>query len=70
MLLTRIGTGSKIVVTGDVEQGDRRRPDNGLMDLEHRLETSSVPGLELVKFDKRDIQRHNIIEHVLRVYRD
>lgn len=70
MLLTRIGVGSKIIVTGDVEQGDRRRPDNGLMDLEHRLETGSVPGLELVKFDKRDIQRHNIIEHVLRVYRD
>lgn len=70
MLLTRIGVGSKIVVTGDVEQGDRKRPDNGLMDLEHRLETSQIPGLELCRFDKRDIQRHGIIEHVLRAYRD
>lgn len=68
MLLTRIGVGSKIIVTGDVEQTDRRKPDNGLMDLEYRLKTMGVPGLEICKFDHRDIQRHSIIEHVIKLY--
>lgn len=68
MLLTRIGVGSKIVVTGDIEQTDRRKPDNGLMDLEHRLKTMGIPGLEICKFDHRDIQRHSIIEHVIKLY--
>lgn len=68
MLLTRIGVGSKIVITGDVEQTDRRRADNGLMDLEDRLRQMNVPGMEICKFDHRDIQRHSIIEHVIKLY--
>lgn len=68
MLLTRIGRGSKIVVTGDTDQADRKRPDNGLADLEARLVKLGVPGLELCKFDMRDVQRHEIIEHVLKLY--
>ena len=38
MLMTRIGEGSKIVITGDVEQADRNRGNNGLMDLCQRLQ--------------------------------
>ncbi|NDH69288.1 MAG: hypothetical protein EBY22_15585, partial [Gammaproteobacteria bacterium] len=33
MLMTRIGSNSKIVITGDVEQADRANGDNGLLDL-------------------------------------
>lgn len=68
MILTRIGAGSKMVLTGDVEQTDRRTKDNGLLDLQDRLTTSPIPGLTVCKFDSRDIQRHPIITHVLKTY--
>jgi phosphate starvation-inducible PhoH-like protein len=68
MLMTRIGEGSKIVITGDVEQTDRRTLDNGLLDLKYRIENHSVPGMTVCEFDNRDIRRHKIIEHVLRMY--
>jgi phosphate starvation-inducible PhoH-like protein len=68
MLLTRIGIGSKIIVTGDIEQFDRKKADNGLADLEHRMVMARIPGMQMCKFDWRDIQRHPIIEHVLMAY--
>ena len=68
MIMTRIGVGSKIVITGDVEQTDRRTAENGLMDLTERLKSKPVNGIEPCKFDVRDVQRHKIIEHVLKLY--
>lgn len=68
MLMTRIGEGSKIVITGDVEQTDRKTPENGLLDLKHRIETYNVPGMKTCEFDTKDIRRHQIIEHVLKMY--
>jgi phosphate starvation-inducible PhoH-like protein len=68
MIMTRIGVGSKIVITGDIEQADRKTADNGLMDLLSRLEKGVIPGLQSCKFDIRDVQRHKIIEHVLKLY--
>jgi phosphate starvation-inducible PhoH-like protein len=68
MILTRIGEGSKIVITGDIEQTDRKVADNGLMDLVSRSKTTPVPGMVSCEFDKRDIRRHKIIEHVLKMY--
>jgi phosphate starvation-inducible PhoH-like protein len=68
MIMTRIGIGSKIVITGDIEQTDRKTADNGLMDLLVRLDKGAIPGLQSCKFDTRDIQRHKIIEHVLKLY--
>jgi len=67
-ILTRIGVGSKIVITGDTEQADRKTPQNGLLDLTERLHQTQVPGMVTCKFDLRDVQRHRIIEHVLRMY--
>lgn len=68
MLLTRISTNSKIIVTGDVEQTDRKTVDNGLLDLIYRIEKYAVPGMKSCKFDTKDIKRHKIIEHVLKMY--
>jgi phosphate starvation-inducible PhoH-like protein len=68
MLMTRIGEGSKIVITGDVEQTDRKTLDNGLLDLKSRIEKYNVPGMTTCEFDTRDIRRHEIIEHVLKMY--
>lgn len=70
MLMTRIGEGSKIVITGDVEQADRNRGNNGLMDLCLRLSKGGVKGIAVCDLDCRDIQRHKIIDSVLNLYAD
>jgi phosphate starvation-inducible PhoH-like protein len=68
MLLTRIGEGSRVVVTGDVEQTDRTMKDNGLLDLAARLEQQEVDGLRVCRLGSPDVQRHPIITRVLEVY--
>lgn len=70
MLLTRIGEGSKIVVTGDIEQTDKTNAYNGLLDLCTRLERDQKPGLQVCRLGTKDIQRHPVIESVLDIYRD
>ena len=70
MLMTRIGQGSKIVITGDVEQADRRYGDNGLIDLAERLERCPVQGITVCCMEARDVQRHRIIGSVLKLYAD
>lgn len=68
MLMSRIGEGSKIVITGDVEQADRKYNDNGLLDLVARLSAQPRTGLEVCTMTGRDIQRHPIIDTVLEIY--
>jgi phosphate starvation-inducible PhoH-like protein len=68
MLLTRIGVGSRIVVTGDVEQTDRTTANNGLLDIANRLQRSPSEGLQVCKLSAKDIQRHPIISQVLGLY--
>jgi phosphate starvation-inducible PhoH-like protein len=68
MLMTRIGSGSKIVITGDVEQTDRARGQNGLIDLCQRLEKGGESGIAVCNLDQRDVQRHAIISKVLNLY--
>ena len=70
MLMTRIGENSKIVITGDVEQADRNRGNNGLLDLCSRLQEGGVKGIAVCHLDNQDIQRHRIIDSVLRLYTD
>jgi phosphate starvation-inducible PhoH-like protein len=66
MLLTRIGQGSKIVITGDVEQTDKRKAENGLIDLCRRLRECA--GIVLCALEGKDNQRHPIIDTVLEMY--
>jgi phosphate starvation-inducible PhoH-like protein len=68
MLMTRIGSNSKIVITGDVEQADRQRGENGLMDLCERLQKIGVKGIAVCELEGKDVQRHKIIESVLKLY--
>lgn len=70
MLLTRIGEGSRVAVTGDVEQTDRTQTDNGLFDLAARLKRNPVDGLKVCELGSRDVQRHPIISSVLEIYND
>jgi phosphate starvation-inducible protein PhoH and related proteins len=68
MILTRLGRGSKIVVTGDTKQHDRGYDVNGLSDILDRLEGSHAPHVAVVKFSTSDIERHQAISEILRLY--
>ena len=69
MLLTRLGEGSKIVVTGDTRQADRSDNDNGLLDFKGLVATYQqskyVAGVE---FAPKDIMRHVAVKEVLDIY--
>ena len=70
MLMTRIGENSKIVITGDVEQADRIKGNNGLADLCQKLSEGGVKGIAVCNLDERDVQRHHIIGKILQLYKD
>ena len=71
MLLTRLGEGSKMIVTGDTRQADRSDSDNGLLDFKALVEgyknCQYVDGVELTG---KDIQRHPAVIEVLKIYRE
>jgi phosphate starvation-inducible PhoH-like protein len=67
MVLTRIGQGSKMVVTGDVEQHDRGFEQNGLWDLISRIDPDNEL-INVVKFGQGDIQRNKVIKQILKLY--
>lgn len=69
MLLTRIGEGSKMAVTGDLNQADRLK-DNGLIDFIKQLENKNATRLDIVQFTQGDIERHEAVKEVLSVYGD
>jgi phosphate starvation-inducible PhoH-like protein len=70
MLLTRIGDGSKLVVTGDLDQHDRGFESNGLKCFIQRLIDQGSDRIKLVQFEKGDVERHPIVAEVLKLYRD
>ena len=68
MLLTRLGINSKIVVTGDLNQSDLGNK-NGLKDLIEKMERKTYENFYLVKLDETDVQRSNIVNEVLKMYK-
>jgi len=66
MLLTRIGEGSKIIVTGDMAQHDRGYEENGLKDILDRMSVNNR--IAVCHFDDRDVERHPVIETILKFY--
>lgn len=70
MLLTRLSKGSKMAVTGDLNQADRQH-DNGLLDFIDKLnKNTTAQRIDLVTFHKADIERHPAVREVLDVYGD
>lgn len=70
MALTRIGKGSKMVVTGDLDQFDRGYGENGLRDIVYRLGYTGSDRIKIVEFTKHDIERHVAVQEVLDMYND
>ncbi len=67
MFLTRLGHGSKMVVTGDTSQVDLEEGAlSGLVDAAHRLR--NVPGTAVVDLGNEDIVRHSLVERIIEAY--
>lgn len=70
MLLTRIGEGSRMVVTGDLAQADRPS-ENGLLDFVRLYEgVQSHKMLDMAWFDASHIERHPAVKEVLSIYKE
>ena len=70
MLLTRIGEGSKMVITGDPKQHDRKYEDNGLIDICSKIDGKRTKRIEYIKFEFSDIERSPIVRDILEIYGD
>jgi phosphate starvation-inducible PhoH-like protein len=69
MFLTRMGNGSKIIVTGDITQIDLpKQTRSGLTDAVQRLR--NVERIALVYLDESDIVRNPLVQQILRAYED
>lgn len=67
MFLTRLGFGSKAVVTGDVTQIDL--PVGRMSGLVQAMEVvGKVDGIEFIYFDERDVVRHKLVQAIVRAY--
>ena len=71
MLLTRIGDDSRMVVTGDIAQTDRKEYENGLLDFQKLYDAYlDSEYISVSKFDHEDIERHPAVAEVLDIYGD
>ncbi|MBX3390802.1 MAG: PhoH family protein [Phycisphaeraceae bacterium] len=69
MFLTRLGHGSKMIVTGDTTQIDLPDPrESGLIDAARRL--SRTPGIGFSQLTKLDVVRHPIVQRIIEAYGD
>ena len=67
MFLTRLGAGSKVVVTGDATQVDLPpHTRSGLADAAERLD--GIEGLTCVRLEERDIVRHQLVSRIVKAY--
>ena len=67
MFLTRMGVGSKVVVTGDVTQIDLPdRTRSGLVDARHILK--NVDGIAQCYFTEKDVVRHRLVQEIIKAY--
>ena len=69
MFLTRLGFGSKIVVTGDPTQNDLARGErSGLADVSEVL--PGIAGIEFVNFGSEDVVRHKLVQRIVSAYKE
>ena len=67
MFLTRLGFGSKMIVTGDMTQIDLPATQkSGLRDAMERFQT--VKGIKIIEFNEKDIVRHPLVKHIVAAY--
>jgi phosphate starvation-inducible protein PhoH and related proteins len=68
MFLTRLGFGSKVVVTGDVTQVDLPREQaSGLIHVQEILR--ELDGIEFIRFTHQDVVRHKLVQRIVEAYK-
>jgi phosphate starvation-inducible PhoH-like protein len=68
MFLTRLGFGSRVVVTGDVTQIDLPREQaSGLIQVQDIL--GSIDGIAFIRFGHEDVVRHKLVQRIVEAYR-
>jgi phosphate starvation-inducible PhoH-like protein len=68
MFLTRLGFGSKVVVTGDVTQIDLPREQaSGLIQVQDIL--GSIDGIAFIRFGNEDVVRHKLVQRIVEAYK-
>ena len=68
MFLTRLGFGSKVVVTGDVTQIDLPREQaSGLIQVQDIL--GSIDGIAFIRFGHEDVVRHKLVQRIVEAYK-
>ncbi|MDX6409759.1 MAG: phosphate starvation-inducible protein PhoH [Gaiellaceae bacterium] len=68
MFLTRLGFGSKVVVTGDVTQVDLPREQaSGLIQVQDIL--GSIDGIAFIRFGHEDVVRHKLVQRIVEAYK-
>lgn len=69
MFLTRLGFSSKAVITGDITQIDLPpHKQSGLVEAERALH--QVDGISIIRFNKRDVVRHPLVQRIISAYED
>jgi len=66
MFLTRLGFGSKVVVTGDVTQIDLPKGASGLKQVRDIL--TDINDVEFIELESRDVVRHKLVQHIVTAY--
>jgi phosphate starvation-inducible PhoH-like protein len=67
MFLTRLGMGSKAIITGDITQTDLpRKKDSGLISVPYILR--GIEGISFVYLDQRDVVRHRLVREIITAY--
>ena len=67
MFLTRMGRGSKMIITGDITQVDLARGEmSGMVDAVSTLD--GIPGIGIVELSQADIVRHKLVHNIVQAY--
>ncbi len=67
MFLTRLGVGSRSIITGDITQVDLQNPkESGLLQASEIL--SAVEGIGFVRLDEKDVVRHPLVMKIIKAY--
>ena len=68
MFLTRLGFGSRMVVTGDVTQVDLPREQQSGLIVVGEVLGSSIEGIEFLRFGAEDVVRHKLVQRIVEAY--